>query len=98
MPSYEWLNNITGETLVVVCAVDNRDVPPDDSGGWQRLIGSPTVLKASYPDGMRSKSDSSYRDMKEAAKLRVDAATMFAGDTQRTHIESEIKRLESVKK
>jgi len=98
MPSYDWLNKTTGETLIVVCTVDTRDTPPDESGEWERIFGAPMVLKASYPDGLRSKSDSNYRDMKEAAKLRVDAANMFAGDSQRAHIESEIKRLESVKK
>lgn len=54
-----------------------------------RIPSAPTVLKASWPDGRRSKAS---QDLREAAKLKVLAADMDSLDRQ--GISKEISKLE----
>lgn len=38
MPIYEWKNRVTGETQEVVRSMADSDLPPDDSGDWERVF------------------------------------------------------------
>jgi hypothetical protein len=43
MPMYEWKNVRTGERTEVERPISAYDVPPDDSGEWERVISAATV-------------------------------------------------------
>ena len=63
------------------------------SNSVKRVPSSPMVLKASYPDGHRSRHS---QDLKEAARLDVEMASL-PGD-KRAGVAKEIAKLKSTKR
>jgi hypothetical protein len=60
-------------------------------GGAKRIPSSPTVLKASWPDGRRSAAS---RDLQEAAKLELEKAV--APSEKRGEIQKTIDKLKKL--
>ncbi len=95
MPTYIWQNKETEETVEITCLIVDRDVPPELPGEWIRLMQAPMVLQASYPDGMRKKSDQTYQKLVEASKLEVAYANS-ENQTERKEIRKTINTLTKV--
>jgi hypothetical protein len=93
MPTYIWQNTETEEVTEITCLIRDRDIPPELPGSWIRLLQAPMVLKASYPDGLRMKSDQAFRNYVEASKLEVDYANS-ENKTERTEIRKTINDLQ----
>ena len=91
MPNYEWSCEQCGNHWEAVVRYEDRDSPQacSECGSvGARHFPSPTVLKASYPDGHRRKG---WADMKEIARLKVEAAG--ARKEAKKDIVSEIRKL-----
>lgn len=86
MPIYRWINNETGELLEVQARIALRDVPPDETGNWERLLEMPAHMSKTFLDGQRK----DLSDAKAIAKLRVKEASMRRGDADRREITKEI--------
>lgn len=61
---------------------------------WQRVYQAPMMMTASMPDGTKRRDG--FAELKEAAKLRVEAANI--DHRRRGEINAEIRKLESIKK
>lgn len=57
MPNYEWKHKITGEVKVIKMPMKHSDVPPDDSGDWERVY---TTGGKVYADGWGSDRKGKY--------------------------------------
>ncbi len=95
MPTYTWVNKQTGEKLDIVCKIADRDIPPALDGDWERELASPMVLKASFLDGQRARSDSNFQKIKEAANLKVAQANTD-NKAERATIQKTIDKLEKL--
>lgn len=100
MPTYLWENKALEEIAEIFRPVAEMDTPPDDREGWVRLLVAPRVLRQSFLDGQRAKSigrdGQNYRDLKEAAKLKVQAAETDS-KSEKKEINAAVKRLEKIK-
>lgn len=60
----------------------------DPPSTWQRVYTAPTLMTASYPDGLKRKG---FAELKESAKLHREAAV--SGKEKRQEIAKEIRKL-----
>lgn len=89
--------------MEIVRPIAECTVPPDENcldcsenagpTEWQRVFQAPMNMERALPDGTKRKG---FADMKEAARLKVDAAGM--DHRKRGDINAEIRKLESIKK
>lgn len=79
--------------VVYLSERNKKNLPCDYCGtpGIERIFGAPAVLTASFPDGLRKKSES-WRNMSEASKLNVEAA-QEGRHTEKERIKKEVKNL-----
>lgn len=68
---------------------DNKPPCPICEGPTYRSMEAPRVLRASFLDGQRSKTDQSFDRMKKASKLNIEAAGLPFMSEEREEIEAE---------
>lgn len=97
MPTYIWENKKTGEVKEVLASINDRDIPPDEEEGWERLLVMPAFTRVSYLDGGR-KNDKAYQDLKTLSKLEVAYNDAPARSQEREALATEMNKIEKIKK
>ena len=75
------------------------DIPPEEdeedecAHEWSRVLFAPKVMRESWPDGQRMKTDQSYANFARAAQLEVEKLDHRPGSTTRKDIEKEVRVL-----
>lgn len=94
MPNYLWFNNKTEEFTVKMVCIADRDIPPDTSGDWERVLEAANFTRKSYLDGQRK----DLQDFKKIAKLGQAAAELPKDAPERNEIQKEITARKQINK